>query len=822
MDFHLSDFDSFSENSSYEDQEEAEFMYGGQARNILSSLEETIGKIDDFLSFERGFIHGDIVCSATDPSGQTGRVVNVDITVDLESIQGKRIEKVNSKKLLKIRSISLGDHVVYGPWLGKVAKIIDDVTVLFDDGSKCSFVGGPDKIIPLSPDVLEDSQYPYYPGQRVKVDFSTSKWNKKQDEGTVCGVSAGSVFVDWLACIIVGGEKVRAPQCVQDSRKLTVLSCFSNANWQLGDWCMLKDFQEIFVISKTRTRVDVIWQNGILSSSLDSQSLISVNITDAHDFWPDQFVTEKGTSEDSNTNKWGVVRCVDAKERMVRVKWESFLSANLENECDLKTEPFVEESIVSAYELIEHPDYSYFIGDVVFRLQKGQFVDLPDGEDNANSYLSCIGIVVGLKDGHVEVKWATGLIIKVAPYKIFRLDKYEDLSAAHVLHEEMNEQENRSLGQVEKALSDTNIDNKNCKKSSAFVGFITNIASTLFGSMGFTSLLSTSKNENDGQNTPISSEDNEEEKLDLCDSSIVGPTLSVSGWPTKKSVHEIGEIFKQFDMVNGCVDHHFLDGAGKGLVPSQVKRSWLKKVQQEWSILEKDLPETTYVRMYEERMDLIRAAIVGVAGTPYHNGLFIFDIFLPPDYPSEPPVVHYISGGLRVNPNLYESGKVCLSLLNTWTGTGTETWNPESSTILQLLLSLQALVLNEKPYFNEAGYDKQIGKAEGEKNSISYNENAHLMTLKTMIFLMRKPPQHFEGLVEEHFNRRSECILKACKSYMDGFAIGFDIGDENSKKRNENGSSTGFKIMLGKLLPVLIETFANKGIDCSKYIDMIK
>ena len=103
--------------------------------------------------------------------------------------------------------------------------------------------------------------------------------------------------------------------------------------------------------------------------------------------------------------------------------------------------------------------------------------------------------------------------------------------------------------------------------------------------------------------------------------------------------------------------------------------------------------------------------------------------------------VHYNSGGLRVNPSLYESGKVCLSLLNTWKGTGSEAWNPGGSTILQVLLTLQALVLNEKPYFNEAGYDKQIGRADGEKNSVSYNENAFLVTCKSMLYLLRKPPK---------------------------------------------------------------------------------
>ena len=48
--------------------------------------------------------------------------------------------------------------------------------------------------------------------------------------------------------------------------------------------------------------------------------------------------------------------------------------------------------------------------------------------------------------------------------------------------------------------------------------------------------------------------------------------------------------------------------------------------------------ETIYVRVFEERIDLMRAAIVGASGTPYHDGLFFFDICFPPEYPREPPV----------------------------------------------------------------------------------------------------------------------------------------------------------------------------------------
>ena len=44
--------------------------------------------------------------------------------------------------------------------------------------------------------------------------------------------------------------------------------------------------------------------------------------------------------------------------------------------------------------------------------------------------------------------------------------------------------------------------------------------------------------------------------------------------------------------------------------------------------------------------------------------------------------------------------QVCLSLLGTWTGKGTEQWT-KASNLLQLFISIQSLVLNSTPYYNE-------------------------------------------------------------------------------------------------------------------------
>ncbi|KAG8635370.1 hypothetical protein MANES_16G027500v8 [Manihot esculenta] len=815
-----SDWESFSDSGS-----EPDFLYGGQAHSILSSLGESIGRIDDFLSFERAFIRGDIVCPVADPCGQMGRVVNFKKFVDLENVHGKVIENVDSKNLVKIRTLSVGDYVVHGAWIGRVDKVVDNVIVIFDDGTKCEVTAeDEEQLLPISPNILEDSTYPFYPGQRVKVRLSAvskstrwlcGAWKENQDVGTVSSVKAGQVYVSWLACAIGGCDlSLAAPQCLQDAKNLTLLPCFSHENWQLGDWCMLRvaggngvkermvfgasdleiikeqdkigkgfkrqdlcsHFEEVFVIVKTKTVVDVLWQDGGCSLGLDSQSLIPVNIVNVHEFWPGQFVLEKGACEDphvSGNKKWGVVSAVDAKERTVRVKW---------NQANDVCANQVEET-VSAYELVEHPDFSYCYGDIVFKnveqadkhhldkdISMGKEVGL-EGKDCKRcqidcpyyGYLSCIGCVTGLKDGAVEVIWASGLETKVAPNDIFRIDKCESSTANSAIAEqtdgemnmnqEMIDLDRQSHSLKEKDLLTSN-GNDECKrylwKSSPFslpqstIGFFMSIAESIFGSIGSTSLsgpLSSGCFPKEGNQSEALEEkglvDLEEKGLvdncDLCtemqplvpsemktsEKASLKPEVELNQenkelqcLPTNKSV----EKFMQFEMVGDCSDHHFTEEAGRGSALSQVKRSWLKRVQEEWSNLEKNLPESVYVRIFEERMDLIRAAIVGAPGTPYHDGLFFFDIYLPPEYPLEPP--------------------------------------------------------------------------------------------------------HFEALVEEHLTRRSQDILMACKAYMEGAPVANPFGCGNIEHENQKGGSTGFKIMLAKLFPKLVEAFAAKGIDCSQFTEL--
>ncbi|GAB2284521.1 Probable ubiquitin-conjugating enzyme E2 25 [Dionaea muscipula] len=277
------------------------------------------------------------------------------------------------------------------------------------------------------------------------------------------------------------------------------------------------------------------------------------------------------------------------------------------------------------------------------------------------------------------------------------------------------------------------------------------------------------------------------------------------------------ETFKRFDVVSDHSDHHF---TGRRDCLKPPSKGWAKQIQEEWKILEKDLPDSIYVRVYETRLDLLRAVIRGADGTPYHDGIFFFDAFFPSTYPHSPPLVHYHSGGLRLNPNLYECGKVCLSLLNTWSGNSSEMWRPLYSTMLQVLVSIQGLILNSKPYFNEPGYEARMGTLNGERSSYQYTEATFLKSLKTMLYTMRRPPKHFEDLVVGHFFKHAHDIMAACKAYMRGGTLVGTFGEEEKAEggKEKSSRSSSFAGQLPAHIDPLVREFVKIGVkNCEDY-----
>jgi ubiquitin-protein ligase len=184
-----------------------------------------------------------------------------------------------------------------------------------------------------------------------------------------------------------------------------------------------------------------------------------------------------------------------------------------------------------------------------------------------------------------------------------------------------------------------------------------------------------------------------------------------------------------------------------------------------------DRTSAVLMRYNESKLGSLKFAIFGPDGTPYSGGMFVFDFMLKEDYPNSSPLVNIVTTGggtFRFNPNLYAEGKVCLSLLGTWNGNASERWNPAVSSILQVILSIQSLILVDEPYFNEPCYQSSIGTAQGTRKSREYNDPVRLNTMKwAMLEHLKNPLPMFKDASNAHFKERRDEIKEQCAKWVD-------------------------------------------------------
>ncbi|KAH8885178.1 UBC-like protein [Thozetella sp. PMI_491] len=181
------------------------------------------------------------------------------------------------------------------------------------------------------------------------------------------------------------------------------------------------------------------------------------------------------------------------------------------------------------------------------------------------------------------------------------------------------------------------------------------------------------------------------------------------------------------------------------------------RITKELSDLQKHSDLSLAVACRDVDVRNVKAMIIGPHETPYEFGFFEFavkfnkgrqrwDAGTAPsnillmaspswctDYPRKAPNVNATTtngGRCRFNPNIYASGRVCLSILGTWRGERGEEWSPAQG-LESILLSIQSL-MSTNPYENEPGFE-DANEPSDKKNQKEYVEKIRHETLRISV-----------------------------------------------------------------------------------------
>ncbi|KAK1919835.1 hypothetical protein P3342_002128 [Pyrenophora teres f. teres] len=229
--------------------------------------------------------------------------------------------------------------------------------------------------------------------------------------------------------------------------------------------------------------------------------------------------------------------------------------------------------------------------------------------------------------------------------------------------------------------------------------------------------------------------------------------------------------------------HHYLSHT------SASSSTFMRRIAKEHKILRTSLPPGIFVRTWESRLDLLRVLMIGPNDTPYEYAPFVIDFHLSSRYPQQAPEAYFHSwtnGNGPVNPNLYEDGKICLSLLGTWhTDERNESWSPAKSTLLQVLVSIMGLVLVKEPYYNEAGYDVHRSAPETKLSSALYTERAYFRARAFIVHALTHDVAPFNDELtylyrstEEGAPRLLDKAIQAAKEIVERSS---DVGEEGER-----------------------------------------
>ncbi|KAF2753335.1 hypothetical protein EJ05DRAFT_494856 [Pseudovirgaria hyperparasitica] len=720
------------------------------------------------------------------------------------SIDKKFIRQVPAKELKNVHKFREGDLVVYHDWLGLIEDCEDTVTIRLCNNSVVT-IETPEE---LGSHALGDR---FSTGDSVSAKkgcLRRGRWifgaydPNIEPKGIIVDTSTISLSISWLCrrlrsasldATLETFQAINEPSEVlsgDDLEDVVSYDCqypqtpgphhhdgYQHDDLHLGERVRFKDLTgaapqgklqrfdiNVLLVTETRTHVKVLWQDYTITEELSTDLIPDSNFDLENEVWPGDVVctTESKTEPTEGEPDWGnrpkrigVVQAVQPVDRIASVKWFADSEVRILNNDIMPGYRLGELSAnaedVSMYDIQATPGLNRSRGDIVM---------IHSGFIPAETGIEWLGEVVDIRlDGKYIVRLGLAqpprevtLGIQDVTLAYSRLLDSDDHGSGYLsdttydsyFTEDEHMQDTFSDGEYFDMWYE-NEDGTRATVDDSGDGWTTEDDTESVDEEGDVAMRSTkprSEREHDMADVHLRSDSepkghsNTSHDTDL--QSATSPELSsqVNAPPS-------------FKILEGSPpsNHHYLS---QPLVMTSPVR--MRRILKEHKILRSSLPEGIFVRTWDTRLDLVRVLIVGPVDTPYEYAPFIVDFHFTNSYPSDSPQAFFNSwtnGSGPVNPNLYEDGKICLSLLGTWHGDEKhENWSPARSTFLQVLVSLLGLVLVKEPYYNEAGYESRAGTEETTIASKRYSERAYFRSQGFIVHALTHPVSGFEDVIQ--------------------------------------------------------------------------
>lgn len=191
------------------------------------------------------------------------------------------------------------------------------------------------------------------------------------------------------------------------------------------------------------------------------------------------------------------------------------------------------------------------------------------------------------------------------------------------------------------------------------------------------------------------------------------------------------------------------------------------------------------------------AIISGPPDTAYAGAPFLVKIVFPNEYPFKAPFCKFLTTGggtVRFGPNLYSCGKICLSILGTWSGPG---WAPNLG-LSSVLLSIQSL-MSKDAATNEPGHESAPKHEIIGLNNVLTHEVLRVAVLDQLKSVLSKK-FYDEDICEamlEHFRGSFEAHIELAKKHV--HLDGSSFAEPHYSRVTDSGRIFRFQLLADKI-----------------------